>query len=94
MHSIKRAHTEVARILCGVWTNRHVFPPCLVTDKNCNFNLIRTSSYHIAVILVKSFQYSELEDSGPLTEGLWARASAASAFSYLEKRAFGIANDM
>ncbi|GAU18912.1 hypothetical protein TSUD_229020 [Trifolium subterraneum] len=41
-----------------------------------------------------SIRYSELEDSGPLTEGLWARASAASAFSYLEKRAFGIADDI
>ncbi|KAL5098677.1 hypothetical protein RYX36_003004 [Vicia faba] len=41
-----------------------------------------------------SVRYSELEDSGPLTEGLWARASAASAFTYLEKRAFGIADDI
>ncbi|XP_004511420.1 uncharacterized protein [Cicer arietinum] len=43
-----------------------------------------------------SVRYSELEDSGvgPLTEGLWARASRASAFTYIDKRAFGIADDI
>ncbi|XP_057450187.1 uncharacterized protein LOC130741341 isoform X2 [Lotus japonicus] len=39
-------------------------------------------------------RYSELENSGSLADGLWARASRAGAFTYLEKRAFGIADDI
>ncbi|PIN23515.1 Cyclin-dependent kinase [Handroanthus impetiginosus] len=40
-------------------------------------------------------RYSELEgDSSTLSEGLWRRASAAGAFTPMEKRAFGIADDM
>ncbi|KAI3992934.1 hypothetical protein MKX01_009677 [Papaver californicum] len=34
------------------------------------------------------------ESSGALSEGLWRRASSASAFSSTEKRAFGIADDI
>ncbi|KAI8029096.1 hypothetical protein LOK49_LG01G01916 [Camellia lanceoleosa] len=40
-------------------------------------------------------RYSQLEEgSGALSEGLWRRASAAGAFSPMEKRAFGIADDI
>ncbi|KAI3457860.1 hypothetical protein Pfo_014523 [Paulownia fortunei] len=40
-------------------------------------------------------RYSELEgDSRTLSEGLWRRASAAGAFTPMEKRAFGIADDI
>ncbi|KAA8540149.1 hypothetical protein F0562_026841 [Nyssa sinensis] len=40
-------------------------------------------------------QYSNLEEcSGALSEGLWRRASSAGAFSPMEKRAFGIADDI
>lgn len=40
-------------------------------------------------------RYSKLEEgSGSLSEGLWRRASAAGAFTPLEKRAFGIADDI
>ncbi|XAR52078.1 Non-specific serine/threonine protein kinase [Bertholletia excelsa] len=40
-------------------------------------------------------RYSQLdEDSGSFSEGLWRRASAAGAFTPLEKRAFGIADDI
>ncbi|KAJ1390900.1 Protein kinase domain [Sesbania bispinosa] len=39
-------------------------------------------------------RYSELEDSGPLADGLWARASGAGAYTYMEKKAFGIADDI
>lgn len=41
------------------------------------------------------YRYSQLEEgSGKFTEGLWRRASAAGAFTPMEKRAFGIADDM
>ncbi|PIA58641.1 hypothetical protein AQUCO_00500529v1 [Aquilegia coerulea] len=40
-------------------------------------------------------RYSFLEESsGTLAEGLWRRASAAGAFTIMEKRAFGIADDI
>uniref|UniRef100_A0A1D1YE89 F420-non-reducing hydrogenase vhc subunit G n=1 Tax=Anthurium amnicola TaxID=1678845 RepID=A0A1D1YE89_9ARAE len=40
-------------------------------------------------------RYSSLEAGpGALSEGLWRRASAAGAFTLLERRAFGIADDM
>ncbi|KAF7825016.1 Tyrosine-protein kinase [Senna tora] len=40
-------------------------------------------------------RYSELEvDPGSLADGLWRRASAAGAYTRLEKRAFGIADDI
>ncbi|KAK4433177.1 hypothetical protein Salat_1079900 [Sesamum alatum] len=42
-------------------------------------------------------RYSELErdySSSRLSEGLWRRASAAGAFTPMEKRAFGIADDI
>ncbi|KAJ7982666.1 Tyrosine-protein kinase [Quillaja saponaria] len=40
-------------------------------------------------------RYSELEKGpGSLSEGLWRRASAAGAFTFMEKRAFGIADDI
>ncbi|KAL7003818.1 hypothetical protein U1Q18_004962 [Sarracenia purpurea var. burkii] len=40
-------------------------------------------------------RYSQLEEgSGTFSEGLWRRASAAGAFTPLEKRAFGIADDI
>ncbi|XP_071934033.1 uncharacterized protein [Coffea arabica] len=40
-------------------------------------------------------RYPQLEnDSGTLSEGLWRRASAAGAFTPMEKRAFGIADDI
>ncbi|XP_052179288.1 uncharacterized protein LOC127792732 isoform X2 [Diospyros lotus] len=40
-------------------------------------------------------RYSQLEEgSGKFTEGLWRRASAAGAFTPMEKRAFGIADDI
>ncbi|OVA02885.1 Protein kinase domain [Macleaya cordata] len=40
-------------------------------------------------------RYSSLEESpGALSEGLWRRASIAGAFSPMEKRAFGIADDI
>ncbi|XP_028125847.1 uncharacterized protein LOC114322685 isoform X3 [Camellia sinensis] len=40
-------------------------------------------------------RYSQLEEgSGALSEGLWRRASAAGAFTPMEKRAFGIADDI
>lgn len=39
--------------------------------------------------------YSSLAaDPGPLSEGLWRRASAAGAFTTLEKRAYGVADDI
>lgn len=39
--------------------------------------------------------YSSLEqNAGTLSEGLWRRASAAGAFTPMEKRAFGIADDI
>lgn len=34
------------------------------------------------------------EGLGTLSDGLWRRATAAGAFSTIEKRAFGIADDM
>lgn len=34
------------------------------------------------------------EDPGTFSEGLWRRAVAAGAFTHMEKRAFGIADDM
>lgn len=34
------------------------------------------------------------EDSGPLSEGLWRRARAAGAYTPMEKRAFGFADDI
>lgn len=41
------------------------------------------------------YRYSQLEDRpNILSEGLWRRASVAGASSPLEKRAFGIADDM
>ncbi|XP_062150367.1 uncharacterized protein LOC133858932 [Alnus glutinosa] len=40
-------------------------------------------------------RYSCLEEGpGTLSEGLWRRASAAGAFTLMEKRAFGIADDI
>ncbi|KAL2349435.1 hypothetical protein Fmac_003435 [Flemingia macrophylla] len=39
-------------------------------------------------------RYTELDDSGQLAEGLWIRASGAGAFTPMEKRAFGIADDI
>ncbi|CAJ1926436.1 unnamed protein product [Sphenostylis stenocarpa] len=39
-------------------------------------------------------RYTELDASGQLAEGLWRRASAAGAFTQMEKRAFGIADDI
>ncbi|KAH0462036.1 hypothetical protein IEQ34_009611 [Dendrobium chrysotoxum] len=40
-------------------------------------------------------RYASLEaGTGPLSEGLWRRAFGAGAYSPLEKRAFGIADDM
>ncbi|KAM7499879.1 hypothetical protein LguiA_024293 [Lonicera macranthoides] len=40
-------------------------------------------------------RYSDLEESsGKLSEGLWRRASTAGAFTPMEKRAFGIADDI
>ncbi|WVZ11605.1 hypothetical protein V8G54_016135 [Vigna mungo] len=39
-------------------------------------------------------RYTELDDSGQLSEGLWRRASGAGAFTQMEKRAFGIADDI
>lgn len=41
-------------------------------------------------------RYTNLEDQGEgsLSEGLWRRATAAGAFTTVEKRAFGIADDM
>ncbi|KAG5070351.1 hypothetical protein GLYMA_01G233100v4 [Glycine max] len=39
-------------------------------------------------------RYTELDDSGQFTEGLWRRASGAGAFTQMEKRAFGIADDI
>ncbi|XP_058206423.1 uncharacterized protein LOC131319957 isoform X2 [Rhododendron vialii] len=40
-------------------------------------------------------RYPKLEEgSGTLSEGLWRRASAAGAFTPMEKRAFGIADDI
>ncbi|KAL5724915.1 hypothetical protein ACHQM5_008120 [Ranunculus cassubicifolius] len=40
-------------------------------------------------------RYSFIEDGpGTLAEGLWRRASAAGAFSPMDKRVFGIADDM
>ncbi|KAK9206116.1 hypothetical protein WN943_016389 [Citrus x changshan-huyou] len=40
-----------------------------------------------------SFQNLE-EDAGTFSEGLWRRAAAAGAFTPMEKRAFGIADDI
>ncbi|XP_042980992.1 uncharacterized protein LOC122310855 [Carya illinoinensis] len=40
-----------------------------------------------------SYPYLE-ESPGTLSEGLWRRASAAGAFTLMEKRAFGIADDI
>ncbi|KAH9728131.1 protein kinase domain-containing protein [Citrus sinensis] len=40
-----------------------------------------------------SFQNLE-EDAGTFSEGLWRRAAGAGAFTPMEKRAFGIADDM
>ncbi|XP_075496244.1 uncharacterized protein LOC142533391 isoform X2 [Primulina tabacum] len=39
-------------------------------------------------------RYSELAERSTLSEGLWRRATAAAAFTPLEKRAFGIADDI
>ncbi|KAL9327870.1 hypothetical protein ACSQ67_002873 [Phaseolus vulgaris] len=39
-------------------------------------------------------RYTELDDSGKLAEGLWRRATVAGAFTQMEKRAFGIADDI
>ncbi|KAK2972870.1 hypothetical protein RJ640_028398 [Escallonia rubra] len=40
-------------------------------------------------------RYTNLEErSGPLSEGLWRRASIAGALTPMEKRAFGIADDI
>ncbi|KAK7405955.1 hypothetical protein VNO78_07567 [Psophocarpus tetragonolobus] len=39
-------------------------------------------------------RYTELDDSGQLAEGLWRRASGAGAFTQMEKRTFGIADDI
>ncbi|KAH1223186.1 hypothetical protein GmHk_11G030733 [Glycine max] len=39
-------------------------------------------------------RYTELDDSGQLVEGLWRRATGAGAFTQMEKRAFGIADDI
>ncbi|KAK7308000.1 hypothetical protein VNO77_41543 [Canavalia gladiata] len=39
-------------------------------------------------------RYTELEDSGQLADGLWRRASGAGAFTLMEKKAFGIADDI
>ncbi|XP_027361142.1 uncharacterized protein LOC113869160 [Abrus precatorius] len=39
-------------------------------------------------------RYTELEDSGQLADGLWRRATGAGAFTHMEKRAFGIADDI
>ncbi|KAK7308877.1 hypothetical protein RJT34_05187 [Clitoria ternatea] len=36
----------------------------------------------------------ELADSGQLADGLWRRAIGAGAFTHMEKRAFGIADDI
>jgi len=45
-------------------------------------------------IYLHHYRYKELDDSGQLSEGLWRRASGAGAFTQMEKRAFGIADDM
>ncbi|XP_021899720.1 uncharacterized protein LOC110816018 isoform X2 [Carica papaya] len=39
-------------------------------------------------------RFSNLEGPGTLSEGLWRRASASGAFTPMEKRAFGIADDI
>lgn len=40
-------------------------------------------------------RYSELEkNSNSLSEGLWRRASGVGAYNPMDKRAFGIADDM
>ncbi|RDX97131.1 hypothetical protein CR513_20135, partial [Mucuna pruriens] len=39
-------------------------------------------------------RYTELDDSRQLAEGLWRRASGAGAFTEMDKRAFGIADDI
>uniref|UniRef100_A0A2P2L6U4 Uncharacterized protein n=1 Tax=Rhizophora mucronata TaxID=61149 RepID=A0A2P2L6U4_RHIMU len=55
------------------------------------FKCLRTFSYPKHGFLRVS--YLE-EGRGLLSEGLWRRATAAGAFSTMEKRAFGIADDM
>ncbi|XP_020230095.1 uncharacterized protein LOC109810903 [Cajanus cajan] len=58
----------------------------------------RESSYLIPRLRDLAFsvnvRYTELDDSGQLAEGLWRRASGAGAFTQMEKRAFGIADDI
>lgn len=52
------------------------------------------SNQHSATMFFKS-RYSEPEEHPrSLADGLWRRASAAGASTRLEKRAFGIADDM
>lgn len=42
-----------------------------------------------------SYRFSSLEEnSSGLSEGLWRRARSSGAFTPMEKRAFGIADDM
>ncbi|KAE9464637.1 hypothetical protein C3L33_03471, partial [Rhododendron williamsianum] len=58
-------------------------------------SFIFTITFQMVVYRIDVSRYPKLEEgSGTLSEGLWRRASAAGAFTPMEKRAFGIADDI
>ncbi|XP_047321769.1 uncharacterized protein LOC124925736 [Impatiens glandulifera] len=63
-----------------------------LVDKEAGYLVPRLRDLAFSV----DIRYSEMEKqpSGPLSKGLWKRATAAGAFNPMEKRAFGIADDI
>ncbi|CAA6669640.1 unnamed protein product [Spirodela intermedia] len=82
MHSNERLHQSLGPASVVLNT---------IMEKDADYLVPRLRDLAFSV----DIRYSSLDTSpGVLSEGLWRRASAAGAFTLLEKRAFGIADDI
>ncbi|XP_073130711.1 uncharacterized protein [Henckelia pumila] len=81
MHDHDRLHQSLGPVSVVVNTMVEKEAPYLVPQ-------LRDLAFSVDI------RYSELAERSMLSEGLWRRASAAGAFTPLEKRAFGIADDI
>lgn len=81
MHDHDRLHQSLGPVSVVVNTMVEKEAPYLVPQ-------LRDLAFSVDI------RYSELAERSLLSEGLWRRATAAAAFTPLEKRAFGIADDI
>ncbi|KZV48325.1 hypothetical protein F511_26542 [Dorcoceras hygrometricum] len=81
MHDHDRLHQSLGPVSVGVNTIFEKEAPYLVPQ-------LRDLAFSVDI------RYSELSEHSMLSEGLWRRATAAGAFTPLDKRAFGIADDI